>query len=164
MGIERPPIPKWFCGSVNNQTGELGATVVTTPVSDEIQSIEDMTSSFQPSEPSAYAWDDCLIEDGDESRGRACSPGTPDYVLCYTSALSSAMLESIDSTFWDDFMIEYDEEARAAAMEEMGEMMGEEEGEEEGEGSNKVGILHGHQHDSVNPRKRVPGNPHQYYK
>ena len=169
MGMERPPIPKWFCGSVNNETGELGLTVATIPVSDKIQKIEDLTSSFLPSTPSAYAWDDCLLIDGDENRGRACSPGTPDYVLCYTSGLSSAMASSIDSTFWDDFTIEYDEEARAAAMEAMGESLGEggegeEEEEEEGGSDRETAHLHGHQYNSLYSNRRVPGNPHQYYK
>ena len=121
MGMDRPPIPKWFCGYVDTETGELGKTDTTIPVSNSVPSRTDETAVYETSIPSAYAWDECLIVSGDETIGHGWSPGTVGYVNCFDESVSSALV--IDSSFWDDFIIEYDEEARAAAMAAMDEMM-----------------------------------------
>lgn len=143
MGMDRPPIPKWFCGSVSDSTGELGPTVLTTPVSDRINGDTELTSSFEPLNTSAYEWDECLIYrvSGVEVSGRGYSPGTPDYVLCFMDDDTSGnmLASTLDSTFWDDFIVEYDEEAKEEALGAAEEMLGGGEGEEEGEGEGESG-------------------------
>ena len=116
MGMDRPPIPKWFCGYVNESNGELGKTDTATPVGNSVPSRIGEDLGEEEMVPSAYAWDECLIVSGDETRGCGWSPGTVGYVNCFSDSESASSALVLDSSFWDDFIIEYDEEARAAAM------------------------------------------------
>ena len=115
MGMDRPPIPKWFCGYINDTTGELGKTDIATPVGNSVPSRTGVEIETEEPISSAYAWDDCLVVSGDETIGHGWSPGTVGYVNCFEESVSGNALV-IDSSFWDDFVVEYDEEARAAAM------------------------------------------------
>jgi len=103
--MNRPPVPDWFCGRIDPDTGLL--------VDDSV--LKDaggaaFTGSFVGGlsgllGSSQYDWDDCVVNNG-------ATPGSPLYVMCDDNLAYDSDMGT--NEFWADFVVEYDEDAVAA--------------------------------------------------
>ncbi len=103
--MSRPPVPDWFCGRVDPDTGLLvddsvlkdaGGAAFTGGL---IGGLSGFSGSLQ------YEWDDCVVKNG-------ATPGSPAYVMCDDDLVYDSDMGT--NKFWSDFVVEYDEDAVAS--------------------------------------------------
>lgn len=96
--MNRPPVPEWFCGSVDPESGILVDFDADSSIGSETEIVSVVSSSAALLSSKQYPWDDCVVVTNS-------TPGSPAYVKCEDGVPHDLDMGSL--VFWADFAVSY---------------------------------------------------------